>query len=78
MMADSWRRTAPFALALIDVQMKPMKRAIMQAKVGDQIVISGHRVGESNRNCEVLELRHPNGEPPYLVRWEDTGDEDLF
>jgi hypothetical protein len=50
----------------------------MQAKVGDQIVISGHRVGESNRNCEVLELRHPNGEPPYLVRWEDTGDEDLF
>lgn len=50
----------------------------MQAKVGDQIVIGGHRVGQPNRNCEVLELRHPNGEPPYMVRWGDTGHEDLF
>ncbi len=50
----------------------------MQAKVGDRIVIGGHRVGQPDRNCEVLELRHPDGEPPYLVRWSDTGHEDLF
>jgi len=50
----------------------------MQAKVGDRIVIGGHRVGEPNRDCEVLEVKHPNGEPPYLVRWGDTGHEDLF
>ncbi len=50
----------------------------MKAKVGDRIVISGHRAGEPDRDCEVLELRHPNGEPPYVVRWGDTGHEDLF
>ncbi len=50
----------------------------MQAKVGDQIVIGGHRVGQPDRNCEVLEIRHPNGEPPYTVRWGDTGNEGLF
>jgi hypothetical protein len=50
----------------------------MQAKVGDQIVIGGRRVGQPNRKCEVLETRHPNGEPPYVVRWGDTGNEDLF
>ena len=51
---------------------------MMQAKVGDHIVIGGHRVGEASRNCEVLELRHPNGEPPYMVRWSDTESEGLF
>ena len=52
--------------------------ASMQAKIGDQIVIGGRRVGQPGRNCEGLEIRHPNGEPPYLVRWGDTGNEDLF
>jgi len=50
----------------------------MHAKVGDRIVIKGHHVGEHDRDCEVLEVHHENGEPPYLVRWGDTGHEDLF
>jgi hypothetical protein len=50
----------------------------MHAKVGDRIVIGGHRAGQPDRDCEVLEVRHENGEPPYLVRWGDTGDEGLF
>jgi hypothetical protein len=50
----------------------------MHAKVGDRIVIGGHRAGQPDRGCEVLEVRHENGEPPYLVRWADTGNEDLF
>jgi hypothetical protein len=50
----------------------------MHAKVGDRIVIGGHRAGQPDRDCEVLEVRHPSGEPPYLVRWGDTGHEDLF
>lgn len=50
----------------------------MHAKVGDRIVISGHRAGESERDCQVLEVRNSNGEPPYLVRWEDNGHEALF
>ncbi len=50
----------------------------MHAKVGDRIVIGGHRTGQPDRDCEVVELRHQNGEPPYIVRWGDTGHEDLF
>jgi hypothetical protein len=50
----------------------------MYAKVGDRIVIGGHRMGQPDRDCEVLEVGHPGGEPPYLVRWGDTGHEDLF
>ena len=50
----------------------------MQAKVGDRIVIRGHRVGEPVRDCEVLEVRGADGGPPYLVRWGDDGHETLF
>ncbi len=50
----------------------------MHASVGDRIVIQGHRVGESNRDCEVLEVRGKDGGPPFLVRWGDTGHETLF
>ena len=27
---------------------------------------------------EVLEVRGPEGEPPYVVRWEEDGHEALF
>ncbi len=50
----------------------------MGASVGDRIVIKGHRVGQPDRACEVLEVRGPDGEPPYVVRWADTGHETLF
>ncbi len=50
----------------------------MNANVGDRILVGGRRVGQPDRNCEVLEVRRSNGEPPYVVRWDDTGHEDLF
>lgn len=50
----------------------------MRATVGDRIVIQGHRIGEPNRDCEVLEVRGADGAPPYLVRWGDSGHEALF
>ena len=50
----------------------------MHAKVGDRIVIKGHRVGEPERDCEVLEVRGPDGGAPFLVRWGDPGHEALF
>ncbi len=49
----------------------------MSASVGDRIVIKGHRIGEPDRDCEVLTVG-PGGGPPYLVRWGDTGHEALF
>lgn len=50
----------------------------MKANVGDRIVIKGHHTGEPDRDCEVLEVRGPDGTPPYRVRWDDTGHEGLF
>jgi hypothetical protein len=50
----------------------------MRAEVGDRIVIKGHRVGEPERDCEVLEVHGPDGGAPYYVRWGDTDHESLF
>ena len=43
----------------------------MKAAVGDQLVINATHVDGPVRNGEVLEVRGPNGDPPYLVRWSD-------
>ncbi len=50
----------------------------MHATAGDRIIIRGHHIGEPDRDCEVLEVRGHDGEPPYVVRWEDDGHEALF
>jgi hypothetical protein len=50
----------------------------MHAVVGDRIVIKGHRIGEPDRDCEVLEVRGADGGPPFRVRWGDDGHESLF
>jgi hypothetical protein len=50
----------------------------MEASVGDRIVIKGHRLGEPDRDCEVIDVRGVGGGPPYRVRWEDDGHESLF
>lgn len=50
----------------------------MRASVGDRIVIKGHRVGEHDRDCHVLEVRGRDGAPPYRVQWGDNGHETLF
>jgi hypothetical protein len=50
----------------------------VQASVGDRIIITGHHVGEPDRDCEVLEVRGPDGGPPYVVRWAQDGHETMF
>jgi len=47
------------------------------ATVGDRLVIPGRRLGEPERDAEILDVRHADGGPPYLVRWSDTGHEGL-
>ncbi len=46
----------------------------MHANTGDRIVIKGHRVGEPDRQCEVLEVRGDDGGSPYYVRWDDGSE----
>lgn len=50
----------------------------MHAAIGDHIVVKGHHVGDHERDGEVLEVRGPNGGPPYMIRWSDSGHESLF
>lgn len=50
----------------------------MHAKVGDHIVVPGHRVGQATRTAVVLECCGEGGAPPYRVRWEDDGHEGLY
>jgi hypothetical protein len=49
----------------------------MRATVGDQLVIHGAHVDEHERDGEIIDVRGHDGEPPFLVRWSDTGHEAL-
>ena len=49
----------------------------MHASVGDRIVIKGHRVGEPERDGEILHTGAEGG-PPFLVRWGDSDHQALF
>lgn len=53
------------------------KEQQMYASVGDRLVVRSHHVGEADRDAEILEVRGQGGEPPYVVRWSDTGHEAL-
>lgn len=49
----------------------------MKAKVGDRIVTASTVVDHPPRDGRVVEIRHPDGSPPYLVEWADTGERTL-
>jgi hypothetical protein len=44
-------------------------RAQLRARPGDHLVLGGHRLGESDRDGEILEAIGADGRPPYRVRW---------
>jgi len=50
----------------------------MRAHVGDRLIIKGHHIGEPDRDAEILEVRGPDGGPPYVVRWEEDGHQGFF
>ncbi len=43
----------------------------MKAAVGDHLVINATHVDGPVRDGEVVEVRGPDGQPPYVVRWSD-------
>lgn len=45
----------------------------MHAQVGDRIVVQPFGCGRPARTGEVVDVRGRSGEPPYVVRWVDTG-----
>jgi len=49
----------------------------MYAEVGDRLIVPSPHLEGPVRDGEILEVRHQDGSPPYLVRWSDTGHESL-
>ncbi|MGW6914215.1 DUF1918 domain-containing protein [Kitasatospora sp. NPDC054939] len=45
----------------------------MKAALGDRIIVQGTRPGVARRDGEIVGLHHPDGSPPYDVRWSDDG-----
>jgi hypothetical protein len=50
----------------------------MYAHKGDRIVIRNPHLGGVVRDGEVIDVEHPDGSPPYRVRWSDNGHESFF
>lgn len=51
---------------------------MLTAAVGDRLIIRGHRIGEADRDAEIIEVRGEDGGPPFVVRWDDDGHESLL
>jgi hypothetical protein len=49
----------------------------MIAHVGDRLVVEGVRLGVPRRVGVIIGVRHPDGAPPYDVKWLDTGRESV-
>lgn len=48
-----------------------------RTRVGDLVVVHGHRLGESSRTGEILEVLGGPEHEHYRVRWDD-GHESVF
>ena len=53
------------------------ERSEMRASVGDTIIVASNVVGGAVREGRVVEVRHPDGTPPFEVEWSDTGERTL-
>jgi hypothetical protein len=50
----------------------------MKARVGDELIVNGHHVGDADRRGVITEVRGADGGPPYLVRWSDGHESSFF
>jgi uncharacterized protein DUF1918 len=50
----------------------------LTAKPGDRLVVRGHHQGEAPEDAEILKVLGEDGSPPFLVRWEDGHEAEVF
>ncbi|MET9315829.1 DUF1918 domain-containing protein [Kribbella sp. NPDC003505] len=50
----------------------------MHAVTGNWIIVESTHLNEHKRQGLIMEVHGPDGSPPYLVRWDDTGTESVF
>ncbi|WP_035752125.1 DUF1918 domain-containing protein [Parafrankia discariae] len=51
----------------------PPRRRQMRAAPGDTLVVHSGATRQPDRTGEIFEVRSPAGDPPFAVRWTDTG-----
>jgi hypothetical protein len=49
----------------------------MKAHAGDRLVVMSRHLDEMMEEGEILEVQGPDGDPPFLVRWEGGERESL-
>ncbi|MFI0724141.1 DUF1918 domain-containing protein [Streptomyces sp. NPDC021224] len=50
----------------------------MHAEVGDWIVVEALHLDGPRRRGQIVGLEHPDGSPPYVVRWTEDDRETVF
>ncbi|GIF13933.1 DUF1918 domain-containing protein [Actinoplanes teichomyceticus] len=50
----------------------------MKAHIGDRIIVAGVHVGIEKRVGVITGIEHPDGTPPYTVRWINDDHTSLF
>jgi hypothetical protein len=50
----------------------------LDARPGDRLVVRGHHQGEQQRDGEILKVLGNDGAPPYVVRWDDGHESEVF
>ncbi|HUJ07968.1 MAG TPA: DUF1918 domain-containing protein [Streptosporangiaceae bacterium] len=50
----------------------------MKAAIGDELTVKGRHQGDEDRHGEIIEVRGADGQPPYLVRWNDDHESVFF
>ena len=55
----------------------PGTKEAFRARRGDHVTVEGHKVGDSRREGEILEVLGEPGSEHYRVRWAD-GRETVF
>ena len=55
-----------------------MAERLDQAKVGDVVEITGHRIGEARRTGEILEILGDASRPHFRVRWADGSESNFY
>jgi hypothetical protein len=54
------------------------KKSLLRASPGDRLVVKGHHQGEPERDAEILKVLGEDGTPPFLVRWDDDHESEVF
>ena len=50
----------------------------LSAEPGARLVVRCHHQGEVQRDGEILKVLSEEGAPPYMVRWEDGHEAEVF